>query len=144
MVPCKTKELLLNYNILVMLHMYISKKFIGKLHIYVWGPIGPCVQTALEEARPNIQPHIYKRRKKWPSPMSSLRVGKYPRTTNKRRDKITLRGEVERACEEFGRVRGRWSPRNFYPRYLVNLLVTQSNAWGKPYNKVKGEISNKG
>ena len=36
--------------------------------------------------------------------MSSMRVGEYPRTTNKRGDKIILRGEVERACEEFGRV----------------------------------------
>ena len=37
---------------------------------------------------------------------------------------ITLRGEVEHACEELDRVWGRWSPRNFCPRYLVNLLIT--------------------
>ena len=43
---------------------------------------------------------MYKRRKKGPSPISGLRVTEYPRTTNKRRDKITLRGEVERTCEE--------------------------------------------
>ena len=49
---------------------------------------------------------MYKRRKKGPSPISSLRVSEYPRTTNKRKDKITLRGEVERAYEELGRVRG--------------------------------------
>ena len=81
--------------------------------------------------------------KKRPGPISSLRVREYPRTTNIRRDKITLRGEVKSACEELGRVRGRWSPRNFCPRYLVNLLITQSNACDKPYNKVKGKISNK-
>ena len=75
---------------------------------------------------------MYKRRKKRPNPISSLRVSEYPRTTNKRRDKIILRGEVERAREELGRVRGQWSPRNFCPRYLVNLLITQSNAWDKP------------
>ena len=73
----------------------------------LWGPIEPCVQTTLEEARPNIQSHMYKRHKKGPGPISSLRVREYPRTTNKRRDKITLRGEVKRACEEFGCVRGR-------------------------------------
>ena len=114
------------------------------IYRYMWGLIEPCIQTALEEARPNIQPHMYKRRKEGPSPISSLRVSEYPRTTNKRRDKITLRGKVERACEELGRVRGRWSLRNFCPSYLLNLLIIQSNAWDKPYNKVKGKISNKG
>ena len=87
---------------------------------------------------------MYKWRKKGPSPISSLRANEYPRTANKRKDKITLREEVEHACEELGRVRGRWSPQNFCPKYLVNLLITQSNAWDKPYNKVKGKISNKG
>ena len=69
-------------------------------------------------------PHSYKWRKKGPGPISSVRANEYPRTASKRMDKITLRGEVERACEEFSRVRKRWSPRNFYPRYLVNLFVT--------------------
>ena len=50
---------------------------------------------------------MYKQRKKGLGPISSLRVKEYLRTTNKRRDKITLRGEVKRAYEEFGRVRGR-------------------------------------
>ena len=36
------------------------------------------------------------------------------------------------------------SPRDFCPRYLVNSLITQNNAWDEPYNKIKGEISNKG
>ena len=45
--------------------------------------------------------------KKRPGPISSLRVREYSRTTSKRRDKITLRGEVKSACEEFDRVRGR-------------------------------------
>ena len=55
-----------------------------------------------------------------------------------------IRGEVEHACEELCCVQERWSPRNFCPRYLVNLLIAQSNAWDKPYSKVKGKISNKG
>ena len=88
--------------------------------------------------------HSYKWNKKGPGPISSVRANEYPRTASKRMDKITLRGEVKHACEELGRVRGRWSPQDFCPRYLVNLLITQSNAWDKPYNKVKGEISNKG
>ena len=125
-----------SFQCLLLIYIYI--------YVCVWGPIVPCVQTALEEARPNIQSHIYKLRKKWPGSISNLRVREYPRTTNKRRDKITLRGEVTSACEEFGHVRGRQPPRNFYPRYLVNLSVTQSNASDKPYNKMKGKISNKG
>ena len=31
----------------------------------------------------------------------------------------------------------------FCPRYLVNSLITQNNAWDKSYNRAKGEISNK-
>ena len=73
----------------------------------MWGPIVPYVQTALEEARPNIYSHMYKQRKKGPGPISNLREREYPRTTNKRKDKITLRGEVKSACEEFDHVRGR-------------------------------------
>ena len=67
-------------------------------------------------------------------------ANEYPRTASRRMDKITVRGEVEHTYEESGRVRGRWSPRDFCPRYLVNSLITQSNAWDEPYNKVKGEI----
>ena len=58
-------------------------------------------------------------------------------------DKITIRGEVEHTYKESGRVGGRKSLRDFCPRYLVNSLITQNNAWDKPYNRVKGEISNK-
>ena len=73
----------------------------------VWEPIVPCAHTALEEARPNIYSHIYKLRKKGLGPISNLRVREYPRTISKRRDKITLRGEVKSACKEFDYIRGR-------------------------------------
>ena len=46
----------------------------------------PYVQTALEEARPNIQSHMYSQHKKEPGPISSPRIRKYPRMTNKGRD----------------------------------------------------------
>ena len=128
------------HELAVFLHHLVGSNCNYKL----WGPIEPCAQTVLEEVRPNIQPHTYKWRKNGPSPISSLRVNEYPRTAIKRRDKITLRGEVEHACEELCRVRERWSPRNFCPRYLVSLLIIQNNAWDKPYSKVNGKISNKG
>ena len=92
------------------------------------GPILPCVQTVCEEG---------------PGPISRVRANEYPRTSSRGMDKITIRGEVEHACKEFGRVRGRWSPRYFCPRCLVNSLITQNNAWDKSYNRAKGEISNK-
>ena len=92
------------------------------------GPILPCVQTVCEEG---------------PGPISRVRANEYPRTSSRGMDKITIRGEVEHACKEFGRVRGRWSPRYFCPRCLVNLLITQNNAWDKSYNGAKGKISNK-
>ena len=117
------------------------------IYIYIYycgGQLIPCVQAALEEARPNIQSHMYNLRKKGPGPISNPRIREYPRTTSKRRDDDTLRGEVKSACEEFDRVRGRQQPRNFCPRCLVNLSVTQSNASNKPYNKMNGKISNKG
>ena len=60
-----------------------------------------------------------------------------------RNGQITIRGELKHAGEELGHVRGRWSPRDFCPRYLVNSLLTQNNAWDKSYNRAKGEISNK-
>ena len=69
------------------------------------GPVLPCVQTILEEARPNtILIRTNGRFKKGPGPISSVRANEYPRIANKRMDKITLRGEVEYACEELGRV----------------------------------------
>ena len=92
------------------------------------GPILPCVQTMGKEG---------------PGPISSVRANENPRTASRGMDKITIRGEVEHVCEELGRVRGRWLPRDFCPRYLVNSLITQNNAWDKSYNRAKGEISNK-
>ena len=53
---------------------------------YCGGQLIPCVQTALEEARPNIQSHMYSQHKKGPGPISSLRIREYPRTTSKGRD----------------------------------------------------------
>ena len=35
-------------------YLEILKMFCLNLYYLVWGPIVPCVQTALEEARPNI------------------------------------------------------------------------------------------
>ena len=67
----------------------------------------PCVQAALEEVRPNIWSHMYNLRKKGSGSISSPRIIEYLRTTSKRRDEGTLRGEVKSACEEFDRVRGR-------------------------------------
>ena len=80
--------------------------FFGFRDGYCGGQLNPVFKTALEEARPNIQSHMYKQRKEGPGPISSLRVKEYPRTTNKRIDKITLRGKVKSACEKFGHVRG--------------------------------------
>jgi len=72
----------------------------------LWGPIVSGIQAALEEARPNIWSHMYKLCKKGPGPMSNLRVREYPRTINKRRDRIIRRGEVKNARGGFDRVRG--------------------------------------
>ena len=90
-----------------------------------------------------ILPYVQNVGKEGPGPISSLRVNEYPRTSIRGMDKIAIRGEVERVGEELGRVRGQWSPRDFSPRYLVNSLITQNNAWDKSYNRAKGEISNK-
>ena len=92
------------------------------------GPILPYVQTVGKEG---------------PGPISSLRANECPRTPSRGMDKIAIRGEVEHGGEELGRVRGRRSPRDFCPRYQVNSLITQNNAWDKSYNRAKGEISNK-
>ena len=92
------------------------------------GPILPYVQTVGKEG---------------PGPISSLRANECPRTPSRGMDKIAIRGEVGHGGEELGRVRGRRSPWDFCPRYLVNSLITQSNAWDKSYNRAKGEISNK-
>ena len=111
--------------------------------IIVWANFALC-SNCIRGGQAQYYPHSYKWSKKGPGPISSVRANEYPRTAGKKMDKITLRGEVKHACEELGCVRGRWSPQDFCPRYLVNSLITQSNAWDEPYNKVKGEISNKG
>ena len=90
-----------------------------------------------------ILPYVQAVGKEGPGPISSLRANECPRTPSRGMDKIDIRGEVEHGGEELGRVRGRRSPRDFCPRYLVNSLITQNNAWDKSYNKAKGEISNK-
>ena len=92
------------------------------------GPILPYVKTVGNDG---------------PGPIFSLRANECPRMPSRGMDKIAIRGEVEHGGEELGRVRGRRSPRGFYPRYLVNSLTTQNNAWDKSYNRAKGEISNK-
>ena len=91
-----------------------------------------------------ILPYVQNVGKEGPGPISSLRANEYPRTSIRGMDKIAIRGEVEHVGEELSRVRGQRSPRDFCPRYLVNSLITQNNAWDEPYNKAKGEISNKG
>ena len=96
--------------------------------IFLCGPILPYVQNVGKEG---------------PGSISSLRANKYPRTSIRGMDKIAIRGEVEHDGEELGRVRGRRSPWDFCPRYLVNSLINQNNAWDKSYNRAKGEISNK-
>ena len=63
----------------------------------MWGPNVSGTQTTLEEARPNIWSHMYELCEKGPGPMSNLTVREYPRTINKRRDKVLLRGEVKNA-----------------------------------------------
>ena len=89
------------------------------IYIYIYicvcvcGPILPCVPTVWEEG---------------PGPISRVRGDELPRTSSRGMDKTTIRGEVEHVCKELGRVRGRWSPRYFCPRCLVNLLITQNNA----------------
>ena len=105
----------------------------------VWANFALC-SNCVGGGQAQYYPHSYKWSKEGPDLISIVRVSEYPRTAGKWMDKITLRGEVKHACEELGRVRGRWSPRDFCPGYLVNSLITQSNAWDEPYNEVKGEI----
>ena len=90
-----------------------------------------------------ILPYVKTVGKDGPGPIFSLRANECPRMPSRGMDKIAIRGEVEHSGEELGRVRGRRSPRGFYPRYLVNSLITQNNAWDKSYNRAKGEILNK-
>ena len=108
----------------------------------VWANFALC-SNCVWGSQAQYYPHSYKWSQEGPGPISRVRANEYPRTTSRGMDKITIRGEVEHACEELGRVRGRWSPRDFSPRYLVNSLITQNNAWDKSYNRAKGEISNK-
>ena len=109
---------------------------------YVWANFALC-SNCVWGSQTQYYPHSYKWSQEGPDPISRVRANEYPRTASRGMDKITIRGEVGHACEELGRVRGRWSPRDFSPRYLVNSLITQNNAWDKSYNRAKGEISNK-
>ena len=108
----------------------------------VWANFALC-SNCVGGSQAQYYSHSYKWSKEGPGPISSVRANEYPRTANQRMDKITVQGEVEHTYEESGCVRGRWSSRDFCPRYLVNSLITQNNARDKPYNRAKGEISNK-
>ena len=119
------------FCLLIYTHIYIVWANFALRSNCVWG------------SQTQYYPHSYKWSKEGPGPISGVRASKYPRTASRRMDKITIRGEVEHTYEESGRVRGRRSLRDFCPRYLVNSLITQNNAWDKPYNRAKGEISNK-
>ena len=109
----------------------------------LWGPIVSGIQTTLEKARPNIWSHMYKLCKKGPGPMSNLRVREYPRTINKRRNKIILRGEVKNACgdltmsENYSHlgtsIRGVWWT---YQSFRVTPRTNLTAKW-------RGKISNK-
>ena len=117
----------LTHTILII--FIITSNYKGYIVKYiVCGPILPYVQNVGKEG---------------PGPISSLRANEYLRTSIRGMDKIAIQGEVEHVGEELGRVRGRRPPRDFCPRYLVNLLITQNNAWDKSYKRAKGEISNK-
>ena len=66
----------------------------------VWGPTVSGAQTTLEVARPSICSHMYGLYEKGLGPTSNLRVREYPRTINKGRNKVLLRGEVKNACRD--------------------------------------------
>ena len=110
--------------------------------VSVWANFALC-SNCVWGSQAQYYPHSYKWSKEGLGPISNVRANEYPRTASRGMDKITIRGEVEHACEELGRVRGRWSPRDFFPRYLVNSLITQNNAWDKSYNRAKGEYQTK-
>ena len=110
--------------------------------VCVWVNFALC-SNCVGGSQAQYYPHSYKWSKEGLGPISGVRANKYPRTASRKMDKITIRGEVEHTYEKSGRVRGRRSLRDFCPRYLVNSLITQNNAWDKPYNRAKGEISNK-
>ena len=114
-----------------------GKKLMKYLKELVWANFTLC-SNCIGGGQTQYYPHSYEWSKKGPGPISSVRTNEYPRTASQRMDKITVRGEVEHTYEESGRARGRWSPRDFCPRYLVNSLITQNNAWDEPYNKVRG------
>ena len=66
--------------------------------LVMWGPTVSGTQTTLEEAKPNILSHKYGLCERGPGPTSYLRVKEYPRTINKGRNKVLLRGEMKNAC----------------------------------------------
>ena len=134
------------------LFFFICKKFHccynQQISIYIcdsllWGPTVSGTQTTLEEARPNIWSHMYELCEKGPGPTSNLRVREYPRTINKRRDKIILRGEVKNArgdltvSEDYSHlgtsIRGVWWT---YQSSRVTPRINLTAKW-------KGKISNK-
>ena len=118
-----------------MIYEFISGVFqLHKLHKQVCGPILLCVQTVGKEARPNIIPIHTNGARKGPSQYPVRGQTKVRGQPFLGMDKIAIRGELKHAGEELGHVRGRWSPRDFCPRYLVNSLITQNNAWDKSYN----------
>ena len=110
---------------------------------HLWGPIVSGTQTTLEEARPNIWSHMYELCEKGSGPMSNLRVREYPRTINKRRDKVLLRGEVKNArgdltvSEDYSHL---WtSIRGVWWTYQSFRITPRTN----PTAKWKGKISNR-
>ena len=71
-----------------MIEFVIFERIFWILHVVCCGgQLIPCVQTALEEAGPNIQSYMYRLYKKGLGPISSPRIREYPRTTSKGRDK---------------------------------------------------------
>ena len=122
-------------------HTYILRLGYNRNSI-VWANFALC-SNCVGGSQAQYYPHSYKWSKEGPDPIPRAKANEGPRTTIPGMDKITIRGELKHAGEELGHVRGRWSPRDFCPRYLVNLLITQNNAWDKSYNRAKGEISNK-
>ena len=133
----KNATLLKKWHIIISLNTWARK-----LTEVVWANFALCSNCGWG-SQAQYYPHSYKWSKEGLGPIPRAKANEGPRTTIRGMDKITIRGELEHAGEELGHVRGRWSPRDFCPRYLVNLLITQNNAWDKSYNRAKGEISNK-
>ena len=76
---------------------FVRHQEIGTHTIYLCGPIISGTQTTLEEAKPNIWSNRFGLCKRVLGPTSYLKVKEYPRTINKGRNKVLLRGEVKDA-----------------------------------------------